>query len=104
LSLGGFDPHPLRYNDLVNICPSVAYIRHRLHYVPINHVNNFFIITTINHLNDFLPNGIYYHYSFLHTFKIHNTKLSISHICPRLIYAPTHAYIRNILLLQPMFP
>ena len=63
LSLGSFDlppparirPEmlPLHYNDLVDICPSVAYIRHRLHYVPINHINNFFIITIINHLNDF---------------------------------------------------
>ncbi len=54
LSLGGFDPHPLRYNDSFDICPSVAYIRHRLHYVPINHINDFLIIINpINRLNDF---------------------------------------------------
>jgi hypothetical protein len=102
LSLCGFDPHPLRYNDLVDICPSVAYIRHRLHYVPINHINNFFIIT-INHLNDFYPTGfiIITHFYIRLKYIVLN---SLSHICPRLIYAPTHAYIRNILLLQSMFP
>ena len=45
------------------MCPAVAHICHRLHYVPINHINDFFIINPINRLNDFLPYGIYYHYS-----------------------------------------
>jgi hypothetical protein len=91
LSLCGFDPHPLRFNDSFDICPTFAHIRHRLHYVPINHINNFFIIT-INHLNDFLPNGIYYHYSFLHTFKIHSTKLSKPHLSPFDICPDTRIY------------
>ena len=43
------------------------------------------------------------HYSFLHTFKIHSTKLSKPHLSPFDI-CPTHAYIRNILLLHLMFP
>ena len=36
-------------NITFDMCPSVAHICHRLHYVPINHIN------------DFLPCGIYYH-------------------------------------------
>ena len=35
------------------MCPAVAHICHRLHYVQINHINNFFIINPINRLNDF---------------------------------------------------
>ena len=55
---------PLHYNDLFDMCPAVAQISHRLHYVPINHINDFLkFINSINRLNDFLPNGIYNHYS-----------------------------------------
>ena len=35
------------------MCPAVAHICHRLHYVQINHINNFFIINPINRLNDY---------------------------------------------------
>jgi hypothetical protein len=50
VSLGGFDPPPptlfgmlpLHLNDSFDKCPAVAHICHRLHYVPINHINNFF--------------------------------------------------------------
>ena len=38
---------------IFDMCPAVAHICHRLHYVQINHINNFFIINPINRLNDF---------------------------------------------------
>ena len=38
---------------IFDMCPAVAHICHRLHYVQINHINNFFIINSINRLNDF---------------------------------------------------
>ena len=44
---------PLHYNDSFDMRPAVAHICHRLHYVQINHINNFFIINSINRLNDF---------------------------------------------------
>jgi hypothetical protein len=85
LSLGGFDPPPLarirpemlplHYNDSVVCAPPshisvIVFTMSKLIQMIFYQVNqwcplasNGFIIITINYLNDFLPNGIYFHFS-----------------------------------------